>query len=222
MRTLRAELDAIAPGYEITVDTTGHVGNYQLAALVAPGAADAIFLMGYDFRGSGDSNAGAIAPLGGELFDVQDAVRSFLAFIPPSALILGVPYYGRAWSTVSDALNAKTQTGTKYGSSVTAEYATAATLAEENGRRYDTVEQSAWTAVPQAELLVDLRLRPDLAPDLLRRRRVARCQVRPRQRSSDCGAPACGPWATTRLGRSSGTPSPRSSRRPRSRPPGRR
>ena len=146
VRTLRAELDAIAPGYEITVDTTGSVGNYQLASLVAPGAADAIFLMGYDFRGSGESTAGAIAPIGGPLFDVQDAVRNFLSYIPASALILGVPYYGRAWSTVSDALNAKTQTGTKYGSSVTAEYQTAATLAEENGRRYDTIEQSAWTA----------------------------------------------------------------------------
>ncbi|MBM4409489.1 MAG: glycoside hydrolase family 18 protein, partial [Chloroflexi bacterium] len=142
----RAEFDAIAPGYEITVDTTGYVGNYELANLVAPGAADAIFLMGYDFRTSGADNAGAIAPISGEIYDVADAVRSFLRYIPPSALIVGVPYYGRAWSTVSDEPNARTQTGTRYGSSVATEYQTAATLAEENGRRYDSVEQSAWTA----------------------------------------------------------------------------
>ena len=146
VRSLRAELDAVAPGYEITVDTTGHVGNYELANLVAPGGADAIFLMGYDFRGSGAATAGAIAPIGGTLYDVSEAVQTFLRHIPASSLILGVPYYGRAWSTVSDAPNAKTQTGTRYGSSVTAEYQTAATLAEENGRRYDSVEQSAWTA----------------------------------------------------------------------------
>ena len=59
------------------------MGNYQLAALVAPGGADAIFLMGYDFRGSGEANAGAIAPIDGPLFDVQDAVRNFLSYIPP-------------------------------------------------------------------------------------------------------------------------------------------
>lgn len=146
VRSLRAELDAIAPGYEITVDTTGYVGNYELANLVAPGAADAIFLMGYDFRGSGAGNAGAIAPIAGSIYDVGEAVQTFLRYIPASALILGVPYYGRAWSTVSDAPNAKTQTGTKYGSSVTAEYQTAATLAAENGRRYDPTEQSAWVA----------------------------------------------------------------------------
>ena len=61
-------------------------------------------------------------------------------------MILGIPYYGRAWSTVSDAVNARTQTGAKYGYSVAVNYATAVELAAEHGRRYDSREVSAWTA----------------------------------------------------------------------------
>ena len=61
-------------------------------------------------------------------------------------MILGVPYYGRAWSTVSDAVNARTQTGARYGYSAAVEYATAVEHAAKHGRRYDSREVAAWTA----------------------------------------------------------------------------
>ncbi len=146
VRRLRTSLDSIAPGYEITVDVTGEVANYPLEALVAPGAADAIFIMGYDYRGSSTGNAGSIAPIAGPAYDLNETLGAFLARVPPDRVLLGLPYYGRAWSTVSDAPNARSQSGTKYGGSVTSVYDTAASLAEDNGRRYDDVEQSAWTA----------------------------------------------------------------------------
>ena len=57
-----------------------------------------------------------------------------------------MPYYGRAWSTSTDALNASNISGTKYGTSVTVLYETARDLAITNGRRYDPVEGVAWTA----------------------------------------------------------------------------
>jgi len=146
IRQLRASLDAIAPGYEITVDTTGEINNYPLEDLVAPGAADAIFIMGYDYRGSSSTSAGSIAPIAGPAYDLTETLNAFLARVPADRLILGLPYYGRAWSTVSDAPNAKNQSGTQYGGSVAAIYNTAASLAADNGRRYDALEQSAWTA----------------------------------------------------------------------------
>ena len=110
VRTVRAELNKQAPGYQLTFDTTGYIGNYPIEAATAPGGADAIFIMGYDYRTAGAAYAGSIDPLSGPAYDLQDTVNAYAARVPPSKLILGVPWYGRAWSTVSDQVNAKTQT----------------------------------------------------------------------------------------------------------------
>ncbi|MCU0505454.1 MAG: glycosyl hydrolase family 18 protein, partial [Chloroflexi bacterium] len=146
VRELRGALDAAGPGRRITVDVLGSPENYPHEDLVAPGAADAIFIMGYDYRGSGAGYAGSISPLTGDAYDLTETVARYRARVPASKIILGIPYYGRAWSTVSDALRAKTQTGATYGYSATAEYALAAELAEEDGRRWDDEEQVPWTA----------------------------------------------------------------------------
>src|SRR4029079_10628703 len=116
VRTLRSELNKQAPGYQLTFDTTGFVGNYPIQAATAPGGADAIFIMGYDYRGSGSSYVGSIDPASGPAYDLQDTIDAYAAKVSPSKLILGVPWYGRAWSTVSDAVNARHPSGTQYGS----------------------------------------------------------------------------------------------------------
>ncbi|MBI2777588.1 MAG: SH3 domain-containing protein, partial [Chloroflexi bacterium] len=146
VRSVRSELDAIAPGYQLTFDTTGYIGNYPLEAATAPGGADAIFIMGYDYRGTSSSQAGSISPLAGPVYDLTDTVNAYMARVSPSKLILGVPYYGRAWSTDTDALRATNISGTQYGTSVTTLYETAVDLAAQYGRRYDSVEQAPWTA----------------------------------------------------------------------------
>ena len=146
VRSVRSELDAIAPGYQLTFDTTGYIGNYPLEAATAPGGADAIFIMGYDYRGSSATQAGSISPLTGPIYDLTDTVSAYAARVSPSKLILGVPYYGRAWSTATDQLHATNISGTQYGTSVTAVYGVAVDLAAQYGRRYDTIEQAPWTA----------------------------------------------------------------------------
>ncbi len=146
VRTLRSQLDAIRKGYQLTFDTTGYVGSYQPAKLLAPGGADALFLMGYDFRTSGSNPVGSIAPLAGSVYDINDALKAFLAQAPASKIILGVPYYGRAWSTTTSTLHGKNQSGTKYGASVASNYENAVDLLAQYGRHYDAVEQVAWTA----------------------------------------------------------------------------
>ena len=65
LKTMRSELNRIRSGYQLTYDTTGFIGNYPLEASVAAGAADAIFVMGYDYRTAGSSSAGSIDPLSG-------------------------------------------------------------------------------------------------------------------------------------------------------------
>ena len=146
VQAMRAELDAVVPRAHLSFDTLGRPGNYPLERALAPGGADAVFVMGYDYRTAGAPAAGSFDPLAGPGYDLADTVRAYLARVPASRVILGVPYYGRAWSTVSDAVNARTQTGARYGYSAAVEYATAVTYAAKHGRRYDSREVAAWTA----------------------------------------------------------------------------
>ena len=147
VRLVRRALDARAAGYQLTFDTTGSIGAYDIAALTGSGAADAVFIMGYDYRTSGASTAGSISPLAGPRYDLTDTIDAYLSRIGPSKIILGVPYYGRAWSTTSDALNAPTRKGsatTGYSTSVL--YTTAIETAAKHARRWDGTESTPWTA----------------------------------------------------------------------------
>jgi len=146
VRSIRSELNKIHAGYQLTFDTMGSIGNQPIAAATAPGGADAIFIMGYDYRTASSSVAGSISPLSGPRYDLTDTIKAYTAKVSPSKLILGVPYYGRAWSTASDAVNAATLNQAKYGSSAAPTYAQAMDQVELHGRRYDSVEQAPWTA----------------------------------------------------------------------------
>ena len=145
VRTIRAELNRIHSGYQITFDTTGSIGNYQIEDATASGGADAIFIMGYDYRVASSSPVGSVAPYEKSGYDIVDTVGAYTARVAPSKLILGVPYYGRAWSTSGNGLNAPNISGTQYGASTTVVYDTAADYLAQYGRRYDPLEEVAWT-----------------------------------------------------------------------------
>lgn len=145
IRSIRSELDRISRGYQITFDTTGFIGNYPIESATAPGGADAIFIMGYDYRGAGSSPVGSVAPLTKSGYDIRDTVAAYAARVSPSKLILGVPYYGRAWSTATSGVHARNISGTKYGRSVTVIYTSALPFFTEYGKRYTTGEHVAWT-----------------------------------------------------------------------------
>ncbi len=146
VQAVRAQLDTIAPGYQLTFDTTGYIGNYPIEAATAPGGADAIVIMGYDYKGASSGTAGSIAPIGGPVYDIADTLAAYTSRVPASKLILGVPYYGRAWSIAAPELNAPTMSAAKYGASVSVLYEMALEFATAHGRRYDPVEGVAWTA----------------------------------------------------------------------------
>ena len=147
VRSIRAELNRIHAGYQVTFDTLGSIGNYPIAAATAAGGADAVFVMGYDYRTASSSPVGSVAPLslsGG--YDIRDTIAAYTAVIAPSKVILGVPYYGRAWSTASGALHASNTSGPKTGDSTTVVYDTAADYLAQYGHHYDSGEAVAWTA----------------------------------------------------------------------------
>jgi spore germination protein YaaH len=109
VRQLRAALDKAAPGLQLTVAITGYYSSYDVHGLVAPGAADAIYLMGYHYAGWWSKIAGSNAPLGGSGYTVASTIAKLRADgVPAERLIVGVPYYGHLWPTASGALHART------------------------------------------------------------------------------------------------------------------
>jgi spore germination protein YaaH/flagellar hook assembly protein FlgD len=146
LKTLRADLNAIQKGYQITYDTTGFIGNYPLEASVGAAAADAVFIMGYDYRTDGASTSGSVDPLSGPTYDLADTVRQYTARISPSRVILGLPWYGRAWSTASSAPRSTNVSGAKYGYSTAVNYENIPALIAKYGRKWDATEQSPYIA----------------------------------------------------------------------------
>ncbi len=146
VRGIRGQLNRIHRGYQVTFDTTGSIGNYPIEAATASGGADAIFIMGYDYRGSSSSPVGSVAPYQRTGYDIVDTVRAYVARVSPSKLILGVPYYGRAWSTSGNGVHASNISSVRTGASTTVIYDTAADYLRTYGRQYDPLEQVAWTA----------------------------------------------------------------------------
>jgi spore germination protein YaaH/flagellar hook assembly protein FlgD len=145
VRSIRAELNKVARGYQLTFDTTGWIGNYPIGDATASGGADAVVIMGYDYRTGSSNPVGSVAPVGGPSYDIGDTIRSYLARLPASKVILAVPYYGRAWSTASASLDARNISGTEYGASTTVVYGTAVQFAADHGRKWDPIEGVAWT-----------------------------------------------------------------------------
>ena len=146
VRSIRAELDKVHRGYQVTFAAMAGVSNYPLENATASGGADAVVVMGYDYRTASSKVVGSVAPVGGPTFDVTDTVRAFLNRIAASKVILAVPYYGRAWSTDTGALHAKNISGTKNGASVTVVYGNARDYGAQYGRHWDATEGVAWTA----------------------------------------------------------------------------
>jgi hypothetical protein len=136
VRRIRAELDNRGPGYQLTFDVVGHFESYDVGAALAPGGADAVYLMGYHYAGTFSTIAHGTAPLGGRRYSVSDAISGLRKVARPSQLIVGVPYYGHLWPTVSGALNART-TGDGYD----VLYSSARLIGAKRGTTYDPVEE---------------------------------------------------------------------------------
>lgn len=66
-------------------------------------AADAIFIMGYDFHRPESESVGPVAPIEGPGFNITQMLKEHLSQVPPNKIILGVPYYGYNWIVEDDS-----------------------------------------------------------------------------------------------------------------------
>ncbi len=154
VRELKAGLVAAGVGSYVTVDTMAGAATwstgYDVAALSASGAADALMVMAYDFHYAGSARAGGVAPMeSSHIFAAADALRDHLARVPANKLIWGVPYYGRAWNTTGSGLNSTVRSpaqSTAFPYYWTDDGAPAGgkILAQRHGRKWDTAGQVPW------------------------------------------------------------------------------
>ena len=101
------------PGKEVSfAGPAVNWGGWDLDGLVQ--SCDYVFIMGYAFWGKGSSTSGPNAPLTGGIGDKYNITRTVTVDygVPvskyPEKVILGVPYYGHKWKTVSSAAYSST------------------------------------------------------------------------------------------------------------------
>jgi chitinase len=116
------------------------------------GVVDFVNLMTYDFRTS-DPVAGHHAnlylhPADTKKRSVDTAVRDFIAAgVPPAKIVVGVPFYGRAWSDIKGEGTGPYQPGSRPADRIETKYgAMAATLIDRGGfvRMWDSQAQAPY------------------------------------------------------------------------------
>ncbi|MGQ0607238.1 MAG: glycosyl hydrolase family 18 protein [Chloroflexota bacterium] len=148
VRQVKARLVADRAGSFVTVASMAGAATwstgYDVAALTASGAADALMVMAYDFHWSGSQRAGGVSPIESpHVLDVETALADHLELVPAAKLIWGVPYYGREWSTDTSAVNSLTN---DVLDSRAGYYTLHRSKAAEHGRRWDPVGRVPWYA----------------------------------------------------------------------------
>ena len=83
VREMRAAMNAVDPTLQLTFDVMPGIENYDVAALVADDAADALFVMGYEYLTGSAAQTGSNAPLDKpEGQDLAGDVERILAQVP--------------------------------------------------------------------------------------------------------------------------------------------
>src|SRR5258708_1098166 len=80
--------------------------NYMIDTASLEKFVDKFILMGYDYHSTASNIAGPVAPLYGANiiaeFDIQTAIKELLSIVPPSKIILAIPFYGYSWETIDN------------------------------------------------------------------------------------------------------------------------
>lgn len=111
------------PNYRLSIDIPAADWDNVFDVSTLKNYVDYLMIMGYDYHWATGPTAGAVAPLNSSNnISVTNSVNAYIQTIPKNKLLLGVPYYGYEWRTMSNALDSTT-----VGSGVTVTYAQAVT-----------------------------------------------------------------------------------------------
>jgi chitinase len=139
-------LDATFPGATLVNASSAGAPAALISGLVP--IVDKQFVMTYNYRWTGSTVTGAIAPLDHASRNVKLHMARFMAYAPKASLILGVPYYGYDWPVTSTVPNATVQSDkTKYGAVRSVTYASARAFLAAHPtvvRNYDALEGSGF------------------------------------------------------------------------------
>ena len=133
VRSIRRELNKVARGYQLTFDTTGWIGNYPIGDATAPGGADAVVIMGYDYRTGASNQAGSVAPVGGPAMTSATPSAPISAGCPPPRSSSASRTTGEPGRRPPPRVRSKNISGTKHGASTTVVYSTAVEFAAATG-----------------------------------------------------------------------------------------
>jgi chitinase len=112
------------------------------------GVVDHEMVMTYNYRWSGSTITGAVAPLDHAARNVRIHIARVLQWAPAKSVLLGVPYYGYSWPVTSKVPNAAVRIPrSKYGGVSSVTYASARSWLKAHPktvRHYDALEGSAY------------------------------------------------------------------------------
>jgi spore germination protein YaaH len=101
-------IHGVNPHYQVTMDTyassAGDPGGFYNIRALAP-AVDGFFVMQYQLNLQ--SGGSAVSPLTSTMFSDRTAVDQYLAAVPASKVLLGLPYFGIDWPTSDGTLTAQ-------------------------------------------------------------------------------------------------------------------
>ncbi len=142
----RTAMKARFPTAELVNATSAGAGKALILGLVP--LVDRQMIMTYNYRYSGSTVTGAIAPLDHASRNVMLHIARVLQWAPPGKVLLGVPYYGYDWPVTSAVPNATVQSDkTKFGAVTSVTYASARAFLAAHPEvvwNYDALEGSGY------------------------------------------------------------------------------
>jgi spore germination protein YaaH len=109
VQNLSSQIKAVNPNYEVSIALYSVDWNAVFDIPNLTPSVDLFIIMGYDYYYSGSTTAGPESPLynfqTGYNYTCVSSIDYYLKQgVPNSKLLLGLPYYGRDWSTNSNAI----------------------------------------------------------------------------------------------------------------------
>ena len=141
VKDLRSSLRSSIPNAQVTLATPAVDWNNAWDFKSLANESDGLFIMGYDYHWKGSTLTGPVAPLTGGSYNVSNTINTYLSVTENNLdkIILGVPYYGYSWPSLSGEKGSNT-TGT--GSAEL--FSSAEAKALSYGKKWDASSQTPW------------------------------------------------------------------------------